>query len=292
MANLFPKISIITPSFNQADYLEQTILSILEQQYPNLEYIVIDGGSTDGSLDIIRKYENQIAYWVSEKDNGLYHALQKGFEKSTGEIMAWLNSDDLYQKNSLFAVAKVFSQHKNINWVMGKNSWYDESGLGVELKYGLMQESWSKWRLATEKKAHIQQESTFWRRGLWQKAGGHISQQYKLAGDFELWSRFYEHDLLITCNIRLAGFRLRNENQKSLDQIGIYQQEQEVILSNLFNDSKNKWKLVCIKAGLLLVDLLSAGKFRNKLKTKLLKLSPILYYEPRTGMQLIKPYKC
>ena len=79
MANLFPKISIITPSFNQADYLEQTILSILEQQYPNLEYIVIDGGSTDRSLDIIRKYENQIAYWVSEKDNGLYHALHKGF---------------------------------------------------------------------------------------------------------------------------------------------------------------------------------------------------------------------
>ena len=83
----YPKISIITPSYNQAKYLEQTMLSILDQNYPNLEYIVIDGGSTDGSIDIIKKYEDRLTYWVSEPDNGLYHALQKGFEKTTGEIV-------------------------------------------------------------------------------------------------------------------------------------------------------------------------------------------------------------
>ena len=287
--NKFPKISIVTPSFNQADYLEQTILSIVDQGYPNLEYIIIDGGSTDGSVEIIKKYKGQISYWVSEKDDGLYHALQKGLEKSTGEIMGWLNSDDLFHKKSLFAIAKIFSAYKDFNWIMGKNSWFDETGFCLELKYSLMQESWSKWRLCTEKRSHIQQESTFWRRSLWQKTGGYISQDYKLAGDFDLWSRFFKHDLLLSCNISLSGFRLRNENQKSLDQIGIYKQEQDSIIAKHFCDSTKR--VVFIKTGLFLIKIFPPGKFRNKLKTKLLKLSPVLYYEPRTGMRLIKPYK-
>lgn len=86
----YPKISIVTPSFNQAEYLEQTILSVIDQNYPNLEYIIIDGGSADKSIEVIKKYENKLSYWISENDKGLYNALQKGFQKTTGEIMGWI----------------------------------------------------------------------------------------------------------------------------------------------------------------------------------------------------------
>ena len=115
----FPKISIVTPSYNQAEFLERTILSVLNQDYPNLEYIIIDGGSTDGSVEIIKKYEKYLAYWVSEKDKGQSDAINKGFQKSTGDILAWLNSDDTYLSGTLFKVVKAFQENPNADLIFG-----------------------------------------------------------------------------------------------------------------------------------------------------------------------------
>jgi glycosyltransferase involved in cell wall biosynthesis len=122
-----PRISIVTPSYNQGEFIEETIRSVLLQSYPNLEYIVIDGGSTDNSIEIIKKYEKFLAYWVSEPDRGQTHAINKGLEKSTGEIWAYLNSDDLFCPNSLYCVSKYF-QGSNIHWVGGVSDVFDETG--------------------------------------------------------------------------------------------------------------------------------------------------------------------
>src|SRR5260370_28877982 len=110
----FPRISIITPSFNQAEFVERTILSVLEQNYPNLEYIVVDGGSTDGSVDVIRRYQSRIAYWVSEKDRGQAHAINKGLQRATGDIIGYLNSDDYYLEGALARVADCFSREPDV----------------------------------------------------------------------------------------------------------------------------------------------------------------------------------
>src|SRR5690242_3711403 len=123
-----PKISIITPSFNQAAYIEQTIKSVLDQDYPNLEYIVIDGGSSDGSVEIIRKYENRIAFWVSEPDNGQAHAINKGLARATGDIIAYLNSDDYYLQGALKQVADLSNRRSDLDLLHGRCRVVDQHG--------------------------------------------------------------------------------------------------------------------------------------------------------------------
>ena len=116
----YPKISIVTPSYNQGKYIEQTILSVLDQQYPNLEYIIIDGGSSDNSVEIIRKYESRISYWVSEKDDGQTDAINKGFEKCTGDIFNWINSDDYFEPDTFFKLSRYFTENPGMNVLCGK----------------------------------------------------------------------------------------------------------------------------------------------------------------------------
>ncbi|HRY21099.1 MAG TPA: glycosyltransferase family 2 protein, partial [Flexilinea sp.] len=122
---VFPFVSIVTPSFNQAEFLERTIQSVLSQDYPNLEYIIIDGGSTDGSVEIIRKYENRLAYWVSEKDKGQTNAINKGFNRAKGEIFAWLNSDDIYEPGAIQAAVEALMSDPSLGFVYGDCNFID-----------------------------------------------------------------------------------------------------------------------------------------------------------------------
>jgi glycosyltransferase involved in cell wall biosynthesis len=212
--HLFPKISVITVNFNNGEFLEDTIKSVFDQAYPNLEYILIDGGSTDNSLEIIERYSEHFAYWVSEPDEGQYQAIQKGFEKSTGEIMAWLNSDDKYLPRALFTVAEIFTKYKHVNWLMGLAREYTQDGALVG-QITLPWCRWSKYRYLTNDFQFIQQESSFWKRELWEKAGATLDFEYDLAGDMELWARFFRFEKLHTTTIELSGFRHRKEGQRS-----------------------------------------------------------------------------
>ncbi len=115
----FPKVSIITPSFNQGQFLEDSIRSVLEQDYPNLEYIIVDGGSKDQSVEIIKKYQDHLTWWISEKDKGHADALNKGFSHATGEILAWLNSDDIYFPNAVSEAVSILRSHPEVGMVYG-----------------------------------------------------------------------------------------------------------------------------------------------------------------------------
>lgn len=218
---MFPKISIVTPNYNQASYIEDTIQSVLQQQYPNLEYIIIDGGSTDGSIEIIKKYETQLAYWVSEKDNGLYNALNKGFSKSSGDILMYINSDDILIKGALHLIGKVFSDYPDIKWITGYSTWLNESNevTGVRKNF-----QWTISDYLLGNYQWIQQESTVWSRDLWLKVGASFNTNYTLAGDLELWSRFFLVTNPVIADFQIGAFRIRN-NQLSQTKINEYHLE-------------------------------------------------------------------
>lgn len=228
----YPKISIVTPVYNQVDYLERTIKSVVSQNYPNLEYIIVDGGSTDGTIDIIKKYESYLSYWVSEPDSGMYEAIQKGFDKTTGEIMGWLNADDVFLYNSLFAIAKVFQHYPNYNWITSHHVFIDENDVLIYVKPSV---NYCKYHFYMKEQPwrgqEIGQESTLWRRSLWEKAGARIDASLKLAGDYELWLRFFQYDNLHVINCVFAAFRIRH-GQLSSNLIKYYE-ETDIVTRSL-----------------------------------------------------------
>lgn len=180
-----PRISVVTCSYQQGRYIETTLRSVLEQGYRNLEYIVVDGGSTDGSVDTIRRYQDQLAYWVSEPDRGQTDALIKGFNRSDGEILGWLCSDDLLLPGALHAVGEFFAQHPKVEAVYGDSLWVDGAGHLLRPKKEM---PFSRFVFLYDHN-YIPQPSMFWRRSLYQVVGG-LNADFNLSMDGDLWERF------------------------------------------------------------------------------------------------------
>jgi glycosyltransferase involved in cell wall biosynthesis len=184
MTEGLPRVSIVTPSFNQAQFLEETIISVLEQDYPDIEYIIIDGGSTDGSVDIIHRYETQLAWWVSERDQGQTDALNKGFDKASGDILAWLNSDDTYLPGAVSGAVEYLLSHPEAGMVYGDANLIDETGL-VMGRFPARQTDYPRLMRGS---VHIPQQAAFFRGDLWRKIGP-LDPSFYFAMDYDLWVR-------------------------------------------------------------------------------------------------------
>lgn len=207
----YPRISIVVPSFNQGQFIDHTLKSIISQNYPDLELIVVDGGSSDESGDVIKKYTEHIKWWVSEPDNGQAHAINKGMSQASGDILAWLNSDDCLMPGALFRVAECFQKSPQKDVIYGHRVLIDESGMDV-----------GKWVLPAHRKLiltyadYIPQETMFWRKSLWLQVGGKLDESFRFAMDWELIRRFIKANADFELIPAFLGqFRLHNQQKSS-----------------------------------------------------------------------------
>lgn len=179
-----PLVTVVTPSYNQAPFLEATIQSVLGQDYPNIEYIIMDGGSTDGSVEIIQRYANRLAYWESVIDKGQTDAINKGFSRAHGEIMAWLNSDDILYPHAVREAVAYLKENKNCGLVYGNCNFIDAEGK-VRGRFNAKQTDYKK---LTQGYVHIPQQASFWRADLWRQVGP-LDDTIYFAMDYDLWLR-------------------------------------------------------------------------------------------------------
>ncbi len=179
-----PTVSIVTPSFNQARFLEAAIQSALSQDYPRIEYILVDGGSTDGSLDIIQKYADRLAWWVSEKDRGQTDAINKGFARASGQIFAWINSDDTYEPRAVGQAVRFLLDHPEVGMVYADCNYINEQGRVIG-KFPAAQTDLPRLRRGY---VHIPQQTMFFRAELWKQVGP-LDPSFYFAMDYDLWTR-------------------------------------------------------------------------------------------------------
>ncbi|MDX2003535.1 MAG: glycosyltransferase family 2 protein [Chitinophagales bacterium] len=226
-----PKISVITPSYNQGQYIEQTILSVVNQDYPNLEYIIIDGGSTDNTLEIIRRYEQKISYWVSEKDEGQSDAINKGLMKATGEIVVWLNSDDYYEPGALNWVGDAFVKNPEAGVVIGNVNNMTPAG-----SKQLYQNHFELFDFL--KRVSIHQPGVFWKKELCE-VYGYLDKSFYYLMDHELWVRIFFNTQIVHIEKALVNFRIHDQAKTGKNPGGLYLDFRRII-SRFFNSFSDK----------------------------------------------------
>ena len=237
-----PRITIVTVCYNSEKYLEDCIQSVRNQTYDNVEHIIVDGKSADHTVDIIKKFNGKYNMkWVSEPDQGMYDAIYKGFNMATGDIYAWLNSDDMYMPWACELIAQVMSQ-TDIQWCTGIPCHYTEYGVAYNIAritpsfpQGFIRKGYNDGRIAT----FLEQESMFWTKELWDKCGSVIID-YRYAGDYHLWKEFAKYQPLVTLDSVISGFRI-HEGQKSSDRCKYYN---EIGSLNCFRKFLQKTKVV------------------------------------------------
>jgi glycosyltransferase involved in cell wall biosynthesis len=238
----WPKVSIVTPSYNQAGFIEETIRSVLLQQYPNIEYIIIDGGSTDGSVDIIRKYEPWLSYWVSEPDRGQSHAINKGWNHSSGDVIAWLNSDDLYEPNTFRDIALYFAENPEIHMIYGDCKIINkESEITDDApihEYDLKPLVCNEW--------FISQPTVFIRKEVLEIVG-FINESFYMVMDWEFFLRIALAGFTIKYfKCPLARFRIW-EDAKTTRYHTRAGREKLLVLDNIFSNQKYLPQIACFK---------------------------------------------
>ncbi len=225
---IFPKISIITPSFNQAVFLEKTILSVLNQNYPNLEYIIIDGLSTDNSVEIIKKYSKHLTYWVSEKDEGQADAINKGFRKASGEIISWLNSDDLLHEKALFKIADAFQNNTEAKFIYGQTLEMQNNDI-----LPLKKAPTDKLPLRYFYEFPYGQASCFYKKECLEKVG-YLDKKFNFCMDYDLFVRIAGNYKMFQINSIISHFRWHANSKSTL--IGdVAEREKRIVFSSVLN---------------------------------------------------------
>ncbi|MHB8727690.1 MAG: glycosyltransferase family 2 protein [Sulfuricaulis sp.] len=210
MASQFPRISIVTPSYNQAHYLERTICSVLDQNYPNLEYIIIDGGSTDGSVDIIKKHSKHLVYWVSEPDQGQTQAINKGLQIATGEWVGWQNSDDIYYPGSFFGLVQAATAHPRSNLIVGNMRLIDGQGREIrDIRYVR-----PTYRALLAEGMVLTNQAAFWRRSIHDEIG-YLNEEFSCGFDYEWFLRVTQRYRAHHVNKTWGGLRIHGETKSS-----------------------------------------------------------------------------
>jgi glycosyltransferase involved in cell wall biosynthesis len=279
------RVSIVTPSYNQGQFIEETIRSVLLQGYPDLEYIIIDGGSTDGSVEIIRKYEPWLAYWVSEPDRGQSHAINKGIARASGEMLFWLNSDDLVMPGAFSTVAGLFVQNPQVRMVTGQARVIDAQGQQI----GVLRSRFTSWADYATRKCTIRQVATFFDRALFDELGM-INESFDYCMDADLLLRFTRKYPPLIVESYLSAYRKHDLTKFDHNCVAGYKEVDQVWLGHLSGTglesdylgwSAGNWLTLSSRTGLSLRE-------RVACIACALRMQPTILYSPASWLALVR----